>query len=363
MALQWADPFDTYATAQLGAMWTLGVGSGALIQSATVRTGASALQLNSTQTPQGSVTRAFGAEGVAAAPSTVIMGVAFQPNVLSNYGTNNVLFGLYDGGISTQQISLLVTNGGALIVRRGDSNSGTTLGTSASGVVINGTFQTIEWKVVFATTAVGSVTVQVNGVVVLTLTNVQTAQSGNASASVYSLGNPTSNFAGAASGFYDDFYCFDGTGTTNNAMLGDWKVTVQTPSAAGRVTTWAQTGGTGGQPWTAVNEVPPDGDTSYVSSATPGQIEDFALSALATATTIYAVLVLAYARKDDAGTRTLGLGVGNNTTENFDAGQNLTAGYIYYGRPMDRNPITTVAWQTADFTGAAAIQVALEEIA
>lgn len=363
MALQWTDSFDTYATAQLNSAWPL-LNSGVTVQSSVVRTGANALSLNAL-TPATGVSRSFGADGTATNPSTVIVGCAYQPNVLGSFASGqNCLIALCDGGTgdSNIQISLGVNSDGSVFVRRGSYSSGTVLGTSVGGLVPNGTFTPIEMKVVFATGATGSVTVQVNGIAVITIANVQTAATTNASASCYVLGQNTAH-GNVAQGYVDDFYVFDGTGTANTNMLGDWKVTIQTPASSGRVTSWGQNGGTGGSPWTAVDEIPPDGDTSYISSATPGSVEDFGLTALASATTIFAVTAKAYARKDDSGTRTIGLGVGNNTTENFDAGQNLTTAYMYYGRPMDQNPLTTAAWATGDFTGAAAIQLALKELA
>jgi hypothetical protein len=306
----------------------------------------------------GSTTKLAGFRTLGSSPGTVIIGWAFRVGSLS--AESNLGVSAYDSSAATEQIGLAVETSGAVRVYRGGSNHTATIGTSAAGLIATGTWYYIEMKIVFSTTATGSVVVNLNGPTqILNLTSVQTAQSSNASCdsvAIEAVGNSSSTTV-----IIDDLYVCDTTGSQNNAFLGDVKyVTVLPASPAGRLDQWAQTGGTGGQPWTAVNETNPDDDTSYVSDATVGDIEDFNLGSHGTIATLYGVGVNAYARKDDAGVRTLGLGVGDGTTENFDAGHALGATYHCYVRTLDSNPLTSAAWATSDL---ATLQAALKVIA
>jgi hypothetical protein len=125
------------------------------------------------------------------------------------------------------------------------------------------------------------------------------------------------------------------------------------------VNQFARTGGTSAGNYTAVSEVPPDDDTSYVSSSTAGQIDAYKISSIGTVAAVKAVQIVASARKDDAGTRVLGLGFGNGTTENYDAGTSLGNGYTMIRRTLDQNPLTSAPWAVTDLATA---QIAVEEI-
>jgi hypothetical protein len=158
---------------------------------------------------------------------------------------------------------------------------------------------------------------------------------------------------------FDDVYICDATGSIHNDFLGDVKIVTLLPNGNGRVNQWTRTGGTSSGNYTAVNEVPPNGDTSYVSSSTAGQIDAYTVSSLGTVSAVVAAQIVASARKDDAGTRVLALGFGDGTTESYNAGTTLNGSYIMYTQPLDENPLTSSAWATSDFSGA---QLAIEVI-
>jgi len=279
--------------------------------------------------------------------STLTVGFAINPNVLS--GNNFTILTFQD---SMQiQVQITVTASAQLQVRDGNGN---VLGTTSSPVIVSSTFTYVEVQVVFSTSPTGSCNIQVNGVNVLSLTGIQTAISSNSYANVVNLCAGSSNNV-----YFDDLYICDGTGAYNNTFLGDVRVALALPSSTGRLSQWTRTGGTTSGNYTAVDEVPPDNDTSYVSSSTVGNIDAYGISSVGTPSAIVAVQLVACARKTDSASRSIGLGFGNSTTDNFDSGHSVTNSYVMYRRTMDSNPITSAAWAATDLSSA---QIALKVI-
>lgn len=284
-----------------------------------------------------------------AIPNTQVVtaGFALNPNLLSGGAFQLVQF----NDSAKTQISINVTGGSQLQVVDGNGN---VLGTTSTPQIVTNTYTYLEFQVVFSTGSTGSCTIQVNGVNVLALTGINTAVSGNAytnSMLIYGA-DGTSNF--------DDLYICDGTGAYNTTFLGDIRVALALPNATGRLSQWTRTGGTASGNYTAVDEVPPNNNTSYVSSSTVGNIDAYGISSIGSPTAIIAVQLVACARKTDAASRSIGLGFGNATTDNFDSGHSITNSYIMYRRIMDVNPLTSAAWAPTDLTTA---QIALNVVA
>lgn len=277
------------------------------------------------------------AEALGTNYTTLVVGFAIKFQSLG--GASNGFFKFNDG--TTNQISFQTNNTtGQIDIKR----NGTTIGSTSGGPgpYTVGVWYYFEAKVTFATGATGSVTVKINGQQVAALSSVQTAASGNAYANSIVMGN------GSNVPFVDDLYLCDTTGTTNNDFLGDVRVKTLYPTGAGRVTQWAPTGAA--TDWQAVNNTNPDGDTSYASTSTAGNVDAYALGSAGTNTALKGVQVVTDTRKDDATTRTVAHGVGNGTTENFDAGTNISASYTMLIRTLDTNPLTSANWSTSDLS-------------
>jgi hypothetical protein len=152
---------------------------------------------------------------------------------------------------------------------------------------------------------------------------------------------------------YDDIYVLAPTSmTVGDNFLGDIKIVPLIPNASGNLTQWTQTGGVSGQNFTSVDDVPPDGDNSYVASNVAGQIDTYgvpALNSITPVSDVYGVSVYALARKDDSPARFLSVGVGDGTNESFDAGNAVGSTYSYVQRVLPVNPLTGSAWQLNDF--------------
>lgn len=346
MALLFMDGFDHYTnSANMELKWPI-IGRGSVIPGQTGRFGGFSVGLNDGGGAGIEVGRSLPSN-----VSTMFVGFAFKWA-----GGASIYFGpvLYDGTAGGPQIGFHITSSGVVTVVLGAYNNNATIGT------LSGTYNANQWyyleiEVVFSTSATGSVIVHAGGTQVLNVTSVQTAQTANAYANQIWL------YATSLSVWIDDLYVCDNTGAQNNTFLGERKVVTVFPSAAGRVDQWAtQVGGTTSQPWTAVNETNPDGDTSYIADNTVGDIEDFALGSFGTVTSLAGVQINVDMRKDDVSTHTIGVGVGNGTTENFDAGTTVLSTYSMVSRTLDSNPLTSAAWATSDLTG---LQASIKTIA
>jgi len=326
MALLFCDGFDHYDTAHGGEKWD---GFNANIQSGGRE--ANCLFAGFRQGVTKNVPNS----------AALIVGAAINP---IDYGTELLAF--QDAG--NTQVQLILTSAGALQIQDGNGN---VLGTSASAVVKTGIWQYVEISTVFSAT--GSATIHVNSASVLSATGINTIPSGNSYANGVGLlgsGDGTS---------FDDVYICDGTGTVNNHFLGDVKIVLATPNGNGRVNQFSRTGGTSAGNYTAVDDNPPDDDTSYVSSATAGQIDAYTITSIGSVASIKAVQLVASSRKDDAGSRVLALGFGNGTTESYDSGHALGNSYWMLLRPLDQNPLTSAPWAATDLASG---QLALEVI-
>jgi hypothetical protein len=372
MALIYLDSFAGYTTATIPlryesvintfgtiGIYTASTSSGGVIP----RTGTQMLGLNAS-------TAAAVGKLIPGSVSTVIQGAAIY-DTNNNVSHANTLFTIFDAG-GNPVIALFASFTGALYVyalgiyiANNYSSSSVLIAQAPAGTLPRSAWTMVEWKVTTAAaaSATGSVAVYVSGVQVINVTNVVTTITpATATMGLAYLGNALGDGPGfqlntinSGQVFYNDFYMFDTTGSVNNAPAGDVRVEAMLPNAPGRVAAWTPTSGAN---WTNVDSIPPS-TTASVSSATVGATDAYALSSIITAApSVKAVQASAYASKSDAGVRTLGVGVGNGTTENLDGGHGLLTTPRYYERPMDINPLTGVAWTSADLaTLQAAIQV------
>ena len=147
---------------------------------------------------------------------------------------------------------------------------------------------------------------------------------------------------------WDDLYVLDNTGPAPlNNFLGD--VTVETLYPVGDGAHQAWTPSAAGSHYSLVNEHPPDGDSSYVSDITPGDMDTYTVNSLAALTgTVYGVATNLYVRKDDATARTIAPVIrmaGVDYTGATTVG--LTTSYLYYRQLYSQAP-SGAAWTIAN---------------
>lgn len=323
-----------------------------------------------------------------------------------------------------------------IIVTR--NNGATTIAGPSSASIVSNTWNYIEFKATFATTATATVNVQLNGVNVLSASGVQTVQSGTAACDAVAY------FPGSSNGYARDFYCCDTTGVIPNDFQGDitveeifdngagvhsdWAVqqgsftltavanasagttaytgtitngttptnawqgyyftvtgftnganngtflctastttTITLANAAGVAETHAGTcafqnplqigihGGGVDLGTTNLGTRPPSDSTGplqYLKDSTPGDKTDYAHQAISLSGTIPAICHRAYARKDDAGTRSFLLYCLSSGSEEDSTTFGLNTSLQYYSDYVAVDPNTGVAFTPGGFNGA-----------
>jgi len=223
---------------------------------------------------------------------------------------------------------------------------GTAVGTSS--IIVNaGNWYFIEFMATLGTA--GSATLRING---------QTAATCSGSFGG-SNGADVINIIGGGGGnaiYVDDFYVFDTNGSFDNTFAGDCAISTITTTADTATIQWATSSGTAH--WSLVNEIPPDGDTSYVqttmtgtSSTGPSDIYNF--QHIANNRIIVGVQANIIARKTDLGNRAITLLASNSSTSTAfnTSGQFLNLTYLDFLNQFSSNPLNGSAWTPADFNG------------
>lgn len=181
----------------------------------------------------------------------------------------------------------------------------------------------------------GSITLYLDGVQVDSVSGVDTLDtSGNTNVIRFVARGTTS---GGLDFDIDDLYFGDNSGTDLTAQVGDVSIEQLVPDGAGSSSQFTPSAGSNYQ---NVDELTPDGDTTYNSSNTVGHKDLFTCSNLSTTPgTVYAVQLDIKANKQDVGTRTYKPVIKSNATEGDGSEQGLTDGsyktksFIYENDP------------------------------
>ena len=154
---------------------------------------------------------------------------------------------------------------------------------------------------------------------------------------------------------WDDFYLLDpNSGTApQNTFLGDCRVDSLRLDGNGTTSDFVGSDADSVDNYLLVDEVDPDGDTTYIESSTPAEIDLHTIESLpVTPDTIYGVNAVSIARKTDAGART-GKHIVRTGATNYE-GAEFFPGTPQYGgfeNIWEENPNTVSAWVEADITG------------
>jgi len=329
MALLFCDSFDHYTTnAQLATKW----GNGNFnINSAWGRNGTAGIGTGEDRSSRWTKS----GTGV----DTIIVG--FANNFIS--GTPNTRLNLYED--ATLHI-YLYPNAGSLKwqVYRGD---GTLLGTSSPSFAF-GIYDYIELKVKIHDTT-GTVDLRVNNVSVLSLTG-QDTRNGGTSGLINAVLISSIDYGSVSR--LDDFYVCDTSGSRNNDFLGDVRIQAIFPSATGNSSQWTANGAATNRE--CVDEITPNDDTDYISSSTATQKDTYVFGDVTpTSGTVKAVQHVLYARKDDAGTRTIRPVIRHSTTDyTVGAGTNISITYAMIKDISETNPGTSTDWTISDVNNA-----------
>jgi hypothetical protein len=275
------------------------------------------------------------------ATTTPLVGTAWYSNIAGEVmrfmylasGAQNVRIQVLGDG----SIQALVGNDGGVAV--------TVLGTSAISVVHFNQYNYIEVKCNIAAAPNGSVVIKVNGVQVLSVTGVKTYAAPIDSGQPFVTGIQLMGPGGLPDCRHDDTYIVDWGISPLTDFLGAIAVYAQAPTADGTPLNW--TPSTGTDHYAMVDEIPPNGDTDYVSSAVVGDVDQYSYGStgVPVGSTLLAVQHVLDAKIDAAGSRSIGSVVSGVAS----AGQALTTTYHMVTVPYGLNPATGVAWALADF--------------
>lgn len=333
MALIFWDSFDHYADGDKTEKWSSYTASyGSATVGAYGRNGTNGLRVTNTIAASNYVRKAL-----STSPDTVTVGLAFR--LIEDSVATTQIVALLDN--TTVQVYLLVANDLSIWAYGG----GVLRGQSAPGVITHNVYHYIELQTVIDN-AVGSIEVKVDDVTVINLTNIDTQSSGTAQVTQIEIGGRLGS--GYQIADFDDIYVCDDTGATCNDFLGDTRVIARLPDGAGAHADFTPL--VGPNNWQDVNQNPPDGDTTYNSSATVTDRDSFPFEDLPAgiAGTVHAVCAVINSRKDDAGTRTLEPSVRVGGTDYDGTPVNIPETYAYHNMyAWELNPDIAGAWTVA----------------
>lgn len=264
--------------------------------------------------------------------SRLIGGFRFKPTV----GTNTVPMIIFQD-VGTSQCSINLNAAGQIEFRNGGYGGGViaTSGTSVSNLSIH----YLEWDITFGNSA--SYQLWLDGTSLFSGT-ADTTTTANAYSNSILLGNNSGLTLNAC--IFDDFYLFDTSGTRNNVVLNTSpKVETRFPTGDSQ-TQWTSTGANN---WSQVDENPPDGGTTNVSSGDAGDEDLYSYPALLNAATaVYTVAVRGNIKRSDTGARTIDLRLKSNTTTSSgsNAGQTPGTTYGWLSSYFDADPNGNIAW-------------------
>lgn len=225
---------------------------------------------------------------------------------------------------------------------------------SASGTFTFGNRHEVELEI-SSFAASNSCTVYLDGVAVAGLTGVQlshlTGLNDGSTIHTVAMGGGISE-GSATAVVMDSTYVLDTSGSAPcNGPLGPCISVVMIPNAPGQFSAWTPNGASLG--WECISEVPPDNDTTFISSAVSGTQEACELSPpVPTITAVYGLSVISDQRQTQAGGgRTIALGVGNGSSTHSPSTYGtwgLGTVYKMNTTPLSSNPFNGLPWALVD---------------
>lgn len=265
--------------------------------------------------------------------TTLFAGFAFRPsNTLG--GATATFFALRALTVNALQLQLNAL--GNIVVK---NSGGTTIATGTTVLNAN-VWYYIELELV-VNGASGSIEVHLDG-------NPEIASTvGNfGSSAIDNVG--ISGQAGNINDF-DDMYILDTTGSApNNTFLGVCRVTTPMPTGTGAHSQWTANGASPN--YACVDEFPPDSDTTYVSSGTPGDLDSYVFADVDGGATVFSVQTNHFAEKDDANFRQIAVLVRQSGTDYIGTTYTMASTYNFYQQIYNQDP-TGSAWTPAVFNG------------
>lgn len=261
--------------------------------------------------------------------TTVYLGFALFLSGTVDNQVNGAVFRL-DTSSGTAIFTLGVTSGGTITLRSGAGN-GTLRFTSTGSIAFN-TDVYIEAVIVLSTTTTGSVEIFINGTSAGSTSDIITAGTATAPGAVsFRLHAVTLTFR------VDDVYVLDSATPGPNSRLGDVRVAAAMPVADTATADFVRN--TGDFDFEAIDEIPPDEDTTYVASDVPGA-RSLYLHSMPADKVVYFARQQIRARKEDAGGSNPVLVARSGTEEQVSGELGVSTVYTYVSQYIQEDPDT-----------------------
>jgi hypothetical protein len=250
---------------------------------------------------------------------------------------------------SGNQCGIGINSSGQLIAFNG--GIGTVLGTGAEVAFQDNVWYYLEVEV-FVHDSTGSIVAYLDGDAALSVTGADTRQQTGDDITLVRLFGAAATSANPHLMNWDDIYVNDGT------RLGPSRLDTLRPTAGTAEAGWPPRAGA--DHYAAVDETTINGDTDYVSAATPGDLDLYEMGNLGfTPDTVHAVQITMVARKDDAEARQVRTKLKSGTTTADGITQGIATSYLPYGDLYETDPDTAMAWTLG---GVNAMQVGIEVV-
>jgi hypothetical protein len=189
---------------------------------------------------------------------------------------------------------------------------------------------------------------------VLSASSLNNRSSANNYLNAFLIGDTSAVFGGVQ---FDDFHAHDNTGSAPNAILGDSRIYTKKANAAGYTTNWTPNGAAAN--WQCSNDSPPDGDTTYNSSNTPGAIDAYAVQSAGFTVAPNGLVRRSYVRRDDAGPHTFQNGIRSGSTNALGTAFTVPSTYAWTdgGTCYVNDPATGSPWASATPADAASMVI------
>jgi len=243
--------------------------------------------------------------GLWATKTVVYVGFAYRN---ADLGVSAVafddIFTLLEGGTRQCGLGRPPNSGQLAFYRQPGVGTNIQIGAASSRVLRNNVWYYIEAKFTLSNTlSTAGLVLRVNGETWLSIDSGDSVASGNEWTDSFRFGRVVGS---SATVDIDDFYILDSAGPAPyNTFLGDLRVDTIRPNGNGTTSNFVGSDADSTDNYLLVDDITPDGDTTYLKSSTPTDIDLHALESLpVTPQTIFGVQPVSVCKKTDAGVRT-----------------------------------------------------------